>query len=60
MLVQSSWRGEMAAIRVPVADDDYDNRVLLCRGLSEDPRFELVGEVADGADALRTFETTPA
>jgi CheY-like chemotaxis protein len=41
-----------ARVRVLVVDDDADIRTLLRLQLSSDPRFEIVGEAADGYDAI--------
>lgn len=41
-----------AAIRVAVVDDDPDIRALLKMSFEMDDRFELVGEAADGVQAV--------
>ena len=41
------------ACRVLIADDTPDIRFLLRRALDGDPRFEVVDEAADGAEAIR-------
>lgn len=42
----------MEALRVVIADDTPDIRMLLRWSLEPDPRFEIVGEAANGVEAL--------
>lgn len=42
----------MATIRVLIVDDEPDLRVLLRTMLGIDPRFEIVGEAADGQSGV--------
>lgn len=44
--------GETGPIRIVVVDDDADIRALLKMSFDLDERFELVGEAADGVQAV--------
>lgn len=44
-------------IRVGIVDDSDDLRLMLRLTLQNDPRFEVAGEAADGAEALSLVET---
>ncbi|HEU4974184.1 MAG TPA: response regulator transcription factor [Baekduia sp.] len=48
----------LAPLRVVIADDHPLFRRGLARALQRDPRFQLVGEAADGREALRLIELT--
>ena len=50
-------RAELTAtVRVVVADDDEDMRVLMRSMLGLDPRIHIVGEASDGDEALARFD----
>jgi CheY-like chemotaxis protein len=44
-------------VRVVIVDDALDVRMLLRLQLARDPRFEVVGEAADGLEAIERAET---
>lgn len=46
------------AIRVLLVDDVYDLRVLFRTAFDRDPRFEVVGEAADGYEAIAQAKAT--
>lgn len=46
---------QIATIRVLIVDDEPDLRVLLRTMLGIDPRFEIVGEAADGQAGLDLY-----
>jgi DNA-binding NarL/FixJ family response regulator len=46
-----------ATIRIVLADDDRSLRLLLRLTLQQDERLEVVGEAADGAEALELVES---
>ncbi len=48
--------GRTDRVRVVVADDDPDIRVLLQSILDQDQRIEVAGVATDGGDALAQFE----
>lgn len=48
------------AVRTVVADRDADHRMLLRLALARDPALEVVGEAADGPDALDLVERCEA
>lgn len=48
----------MSAIRVVVADDASDIRALVRFALEQDGRFDIVGEAADGMEALEVVDGT--
>lgn len=43
-------------VRVLVADDDFDMRLLVRATVDADSHIEVVGEAIDGSDAVRRFE----
>jgi YesN/AraC family two-component response regulator len=47
------------ACRVVIADDTPDIRMLLRWSLEPDDRFEIVGEAANGAEAISLVTDTP-
>lgn len=50
----------MSVIRVVIADDARDIRMLVRLELQRDARFDVVGEAADGIEALAVVDdTTP-
>ena len=50
----------MGQIRVVVADDDETLRTVLSEVMRSDPRFEVVGEAADGVELLEIVARTEA
>ena len=51
-------RGEDEAVRVMIADDDFDMRLLLRATLGTDDRLDVVAEAEDGTLALQAFRST--
>lgn len=49
-----------SALRVVIADDEPDLRLLLRLQLGRRPDFEVVGEAADGAEAVEVVAETDA
>ena len=50
----------MGQFRVVVADDDETIRGVLAEVMGSDPRFEVVGEAADGTELLEVVARTDA
>ena len=50
-------REEIVAIRVLLVDDVSDLRVMFRKAFERDPRFEVVGEAADGYEAIEQATT---
>jgi two-component system chemotaxis response regulator CheY len=57
ILTQTRQRGKEAALRVLVVDDDPDARMLMRRVLETRRAFQVVGEAADGSQALELMES---
>ena len=49
---------EDGAVRVMIADDDFDMRLLLRATLGTDDRLDVVAEAEDGTLAVEAFRTT--